>query len=85
MGDWPLVGREAELSRLRPVVIGGAYSGAVIAGGPGVGKTRLALECLRMAERAGMRCVRVAATGSAEWMSGGDACVALRVKRQSMH
>ena len=66
MGDWPLVGREAELSRLRPVVIGGAYSGAVIAGGPGVGKTRLALECLRMAERAGMRCVRVAATGSAE-------------------
>src|SRR5437763_4862923 len=65
MGEWPLVGREAELQRLRPVVTGGAYSGAVIAGPSGVGKTRLALECLRMAERAGRPCVRVAAAGAA--------------------
>jgi len=55
--QWPLTGRTAELERL-----GGLYreggSGVVLHGPAGVGKTRLAEEALRLAERAGRRVER---------------------------
>ncbi len=44
MRDWPLVGRENELSRLTAIVGAPSAAGVVIAGEAGVGKTRLAAE-----------------------------------------
>src|SRR2546423_2775320 len=63
--DWPLVGRAAELHRLHDRVVGPDSPGVMIAGPAGVGKTRLALEGLRLAEAAGMVGVRVTATRAA--------------------
>jgi DNA-binding CsgD family transcriptional regulator/tetratricopeptide (TPR) repeat protein len=54
---WPLTGRSAELERLGGLYREGA-SGAVLIGPAGVGKTRLAEEALRLAERAGRRVER---------------------------
>ena len=59
---WPLVGRAAELHRLHDLVSASDSPGVMIAGPAGVGKTRLALECLRLAEGAGMATARVTAT-----------------------
>ena len=63
--DWPLVGRAAELHRLHDCVVGSDSPGVMIAGPAGVGKSRLALEGLRLAEAAGMVGVRVTATRAA--------------------
>jgi DNA-binding CsgD family transcriptional regulator len=63
--DWPLVGRAAELHRLHDLVAGGDSPGVMIAGPAGVGKTRLALEGLRLAEAAGMAIARITATRAA--------------------
>ena len=63
--DWPLVGRAAELHRLHDLVAGSDSPGVMIAGPAGVGKTRLALEALRLAEAAGMGTARVTATRAA--------------------
>jgi DNA-binding CsgD family transcriptional regulator len=46
---WPLVGRTAELAAVASAMDSGAR-GIVLAGPPGVGKTRLATECLNLAE-----------------------------------
>ena len=43
-GDWPLTGREDELSWILAAFTGGATGGVVIAGDAGVGKSRLARE-----------------------------------------
>lgn len=65
MGDeWQLVGRDSELTRLRKLMTGDAR-GVLLASPMGVGKTRLASECQRMAERDGMAVARVTATRSA--------------------
>ncbi len=61
-GEWPLVGRDAELQLLRALVVEGQSSGVIVVGPPGVGKTRLAVECLKMAEQAGLAVARVMAT-----------------------
>ncbi len=53
-GEWPLVGRDRELSRLAAAAISGETRGLVLAGPPGVCKTRLAAECLAEVERAGL-------------------------------
>jgi DNA-binding CsgD family transcriptional regulator len=58
------VGREAELERVGQLLRRGA-GGVVLAGPAGVGKTRLATECLAVAEAAGMPVARAAATRSA--------------------
>lgn len=62
--DWPLVGRAAELHRLHDLVTSDR-AGVMIAGPAGVGKSRLALETLRLAEAAGMATARVTATRAA--------------------
>src|SRR5581483_4484689 len=63
--DWPLVGRAAELHRLRGLITTEGVFGVVIAGAAGVGKTRLALEALHHAEASGLFTVRVTATRAA--------------------
>ncbi|HEY3240751.1 MAG TPA: AAA family ATPase, partial [Acidimicrobiia bacterium] len=63
--DWPLVGRGVELHRLHDLVTDGKSPGVMVAGPAGVGKTRLALECLRLAETAGLATARVTATRAA--------------------
>ena len=61
---WPLVGRRPELSKFSDALGQPGCAAFVVHGPSGVGKTRLAEECLRVAERAGRRCGR--ATASAE-------------------
>ncbi|MGH9005014.1 MAG: AAA family ATPase, partial [Acidimicrobiia bacterium] len=51
--------------RLHDLVVGADSPGVMIAGPAGVGKTRLALETLRLAEAAGMATARVTATRAA--------------------
>jgi DNA-binding CsgD family transcriptional regulator/tetratricopeptide (TPR) repeat protein len=58
--DWPLVGRDEELSQVLDVLVAGR--GVVIGGGAGVGKTRLAVACLEEAHKRGFLPFRVAAT-----------------------
>ena len=47
MVDWPLIGRAEDLPQSRTLRPDSRYGGVVIAGGPGVGKTRLAAEAVR--------------------------------------
>ena len=64
-GD-PLTGRDSELGVIRRALSGaGNYSGVVIAGAAGVGKTRLAREVLRRAEASGERTNWIIGTESA--------------------
>lgn len=64
-GD-PLTGRDCELAAIRRAISGsGPYTGAVIVGAPGVGKTRLAREVLSRAATTGDRTAWVVGTASA--------------------
>jgi DNA-binding CsgD family transcriptional regulator len=56
---WPLVGRKRELELVAALLDHGERSAAVVAGPAGVGKTRLASECLTLAERRGLATARV--------------------------
>ncbi|HEX5347649.1 MAG TPA: AAA family ATPase, partial [Pseudonocardiaceae bacterium] len=51
--DWPLIGRREELSIIDRTLGGGRHRGLLLAGTPGVGKTRLAREALAAAEAKG--------------------------------
>jgi DNA-binding CsgD family transcriptional regulator/type II secretory pathway predicted ATPase ExeA len=61
---WPLVGRTEELRHVTDLIRGGRRA-IVLAGPAGVGKTRLATECLAVAAAAGFVPLRVAATQGA--------------------
>jgi DNA-binding CsgD family transcriptional regulator len=63
-GEWPLVGRASELRQIRGWLARRDTGGVVLAGAAGVGKSRLALEGLKLAEEAGCATVRIAATQS---------------------
>jgi DNA-binding CsgD family transcriptional regulator len=68
----PLTGRDNELAAIRRVLSGvGNYSGAVIAGAAGVGKTRLAREVLARAEASGERTYWIVGTQSAQQLPLG--------------
>jgi DNA-binding CsgD family transcriptional regulator len=58
VAPWPLTGRSAELERLGSLFRAGACAGVVLVGPAGVGKTRLAEEALRLAEKAAVRVER---------------------------
>lgn len=62
---WPLVGRSAVIDSVRPLLLGTSSRGLVLAGGAGVGKTRLATELLAATGRSGPAVVRVTATRAA--------------------
>lgn len=65
MDRWPLVGREPEMRVLRDLVKQASSPGLVIAAPAGVGKTRLALEGLALAEGAGLATARATGTQAA--------------------
>lgn len=68
--NWPLVGRAAELKRAATLLR--ADRGAIVlAGAAGVGKTRLAAECLDLAAARGFACLRVSATQCAAGLPFG--------------
>ncbi|HMF04758.1 MAG TPA: LuxR C-terminal-related transcriptional regulator [Acidimicrobiia bacterium] len=60
---WPLVGRVTELTQVATAMDGEA-GGVLFAGPAGVGKTRLAVECLGLASRRGYRTAHVRANRS---------------------
>jgi ATP/maltotriose-dependent transcriptional regulator MalT len=63
-GEWPLVGRRRELSLVSTLVGDPEHRGVFLAGAAGVGKSRLAAECLAVAKRSGMPTARASATRS---------------------
>jgi ATP/maltotriose-dependent transcriptional regulator MalT len=63
--EWPLVGRDVELARLRDSLMAQACKGVLIAAPEGTGKTRLAVECFEIARRQGFDTARVTATVAA--------------------
>src|SRR5947199_7297787 len=60
--SWPLVGREAEQAFVATSIRSGTSAGVVLAGEPGVGKTRLAQEAVREAQEEGCTAVWAIAT-----------------------
>ncbi|MGH3632828.1 MAG: LuxR C-terminal-related transcriptional regulator [Mycobacterium sp.] len=67
MKPWPLTGRAEELSVIADVLSGGdEYAGVVIAGTPGVGKTRLAREAASAASQHACAVRWVAGTAAAQ-------------------
>lgn len=67
MGDWPLTGRGEEMDLLAGLLGGDSTSaGVVIAGGAGVGKTRLAREAAESAVRRGWVVRSVQGTAAAQ-------------------
>ena len=71
VGPWPLVGRGRELERFCDALAGGQRSGVVLAGMAGVGKTRLANECLAMAVTQGRATAQVSAGQAAGRLAFG--------------
>ncbi|MGH8999985.1 MAG: AAA family ATPase [Acidimicrobiia bacterium] len=69
--DWPLVGRGGELRLVTGLMRSSERRGVVLAGAAGVGKTRLLLECLAVAEQIGLPTARAAATQSAAHLPFG--------------
>ena len=63
--EWPLVGRRDELELVGQALTRTSSAGVVLAGAPGVGKTRLAEELLRRSAAAGGATAWVRATRSA--------------------
>ena len=63
--EWALVGRRSELSAVAAALADPLIGGVVLVGEGGVGKTRLATECLRLGAEAGYATARVTATRSA--------------------
>ena len=62
---WPLTGRETELRLVGEALSNGSVGGVVIAGPPGVGKTRLLTEAEALALARGCAVEWVRASGSA--------------------
>ncbi|MFF3200707.1 LuxR C-terminal-related transcriptional regulator [Streptomyces sp. NPDC002962] len=65
MGRWPLVGRERELDEFAAASRDRKCRGFLVCGAAGVGKSRLAEECLERAVAAGSRAGRATATAAA--------------------
>ncbi|MEV0406082.1 LuxR C-terminal-related transcriptional regulator [Actinoallomurus sp. NPDC050550] len=68
----PLVGRGAQLGRVRSLLTGASARGVVVAGAPGVGKTRLAAEVIAALDPARFTVVRAQATLAASALPYGS-------------
>jgi DNA-binding CsgD family transcriptional regulator len=68
---WPLVGRADEVQRVASLLAAGEGAGVVFVGAAGVGKTRLAEECLNAAAAAGYATARVQASRAARTIPFG--------------
>lgn len=64
-GTWPLIGRDEELAHIAALLDRPDAGGIVLVGPAGIGKTRLALECLQLAAARGFACTRVVASRAA--------------------
>ncbi|MGH8900688.1 MAG: LuxR C-terminal-related transcriptional regulator [Egibacteraceae bacterium] len=62
---WPLVGRNDQLQLVSEAIGRGGRAGVVVAGGPGLGKTRLAVEALAQAKARGFQTAWAVATQAA--------------------
>ncbi|MEU8021153.1 AAA family ATPase [Micromonospora haikouensis] len=62
---WPFVGRHAEVEQVTDALVAGHLDAVLLTGASGVGKSRLARECLAEAESRGHPVAHVAATASA--------------------
>ena len=71
LNPWPLVGRNRELELVRGLLAGGDRSAVLLSGLAGVGKTRLAAECLGVAESVGLATARVQAGQAASRLPFG--------------
>ncbi|HEY1974426.1 MAG TPA: LuxR C-terminal-related transcriptional regulator [Pseudonocardia sp.] len=69
--EWPLTGRDSELRALSAALRTPGHRGVVLAGAAGLGKTRLAVECLRLAESMGLRTAHATATRAASGIPFG--------------
>lgn len=79
-GSWPLVGRTGELRLLAQLLSEPEARGIVLAGPAGVGKSRLAVECLRLAERMGLPTAEVCASRAAAGLPFGAVAPLLPVR-----
>ncbi len=70
-GTWPLIGRDAELHHVGELLDRADAGGVVLTGPAGVGKTRLSLECLQLADERGCACTRVVASRAASTIPFG--------------
>jgi DNA-binding CsgD family transcriptional regulator len=66
VGNWPLTGRDEELDLLTALLDGAVFKGVVLAGGAGVGKTRLAREASEVAAEQGWVVRSVHGTAAAQ-------------------
>jgi ATP/maltotriose-dependent transcriptional regulator MalT len=64
-GNWPLIGRDLELALIADALDHDRATGVVLVGPAGVGKTRLATECLHLAAERGFATTRVVASRAA--------------------
>jgi DNA-binding CsgD family transcriptional regulator/tetratricopeptide (TPR) repeat protein len=69
--EWPLVGRDRDLGQIATLLRDGTTGGVVLIGPGGVGKTRLATECLVLAERDGFATARAVATRASSHITLG--------------
>ena len=72
VADWPLVGRREELSIIEHTLSDRQYRGLLLAGAPGVGKTRLAREALAAAAFTDFFAIAFDATFAAGFRSLAD-------------
>ena len=63
--DWPLIGRSDELAHVTDLLGQSSAAGVLFVGPAGVGKTRLATECLRIGEERDFSTARVTASRAA--------------------
>jgi ATP/maltotriose-dependent transcriptional regulator MalT len=71
LNHWPLVGRSRELELVGDVLAGDERSAVVLSGLPGVGKSRLAAECLNLAESRHLATARIQASQAASQLPFG--------------
>jgi ATP/maltotriose-dependent transcriptional regulator MalT len=71
LNPWPLVGRSRELETVGDLLASGGRSAVVLSGLPGVGKSRVASECLTLAHSRGLATARVLASQAASRLPFG--------------